>query len=177
MRITSLLLVVPGILLGWVAGAAAAGIGDFAGDWVGVATVSEGGSARAAREIDFKLSMPKNLGGGFLVLSLWHKPGRAIDVDNPARLRGFEFRPTGVAGHWRGQDRCVPESELGCAWARLDGRTLIVTTLAVDGDGRVETQVARRTLAADGIEGHFVSSVEGEVRRSVSGRLRRKNLE
>ena len=53
----------------------------------------------------------------------------------------------------------------------MRGRTLVISSLRIDPDGRHELQIYRRTLSGTGMTLDFERMVDGENVRRASGRL------
>jgi len=153
-----------------LAGAQAAGLEAFEGDWRGgsIDLVTPTPLGETLRELEVKINITKE--GGFVILSL-ARIGRAAKTAEAARIRGLEFKPSAMPNTFHAQQSCQPEGPTGCAWARLDGNRLIVTVMDMDKKGEIETQVTVRTLEAGQMKIHFQSHVEGQLRRELRGNL------
>lgn len=90
------------------------------------------------------------------------------------RESSFDFAPTGRPGVFKAVQSGDIASGQPYAWARLEGRTLIVYVMEVLADGTPATATYTRTIAGDEMTLTFMSSRAGEPMRVVSGKLKRK---
>lgn len=118
-------------------------IADFAGPWVG-RTDPDSDRTRNAT-----LLIERFAGDTFKITwtSFEKDPDEAGGVAR--RERSLLFRPSRVSGIWIADPSGDPFDMLG-AWARIEGRSLIVETTALDTEGRLERQTYRRTLTTGG---------------------------
>lgn len=168
------LAVLGGLFLGLTGASAqpAGGIGAFAGDWRGgsIDLVAPNPLGESLRDLEVKINVKPDR--SFVMLSV-HRVGRAAKRNETARVRAVEFKPSTVPNLWQAQPVCDPLGALGCAWARLDGSRLVVTAIDVDENGAIETQVTERVLEGQSMRIHFLSYLEGKVRRELRGNLQR----
>lgn len=153
--------------------AAAVDIKAFYGTWQGNA-VSE-----SAISVYFKLTsrdigfIAKPAGDGFEVQ--WNTIQRQSgDPNNPKeRLKSttVQFQPV-RPGVWRATGNSDPLGDSKpYIWARIEDQSLIVTAIAVDTAGRLESQTYRRTLSGTGMTLLFSRALDGETVRTAKGRL------
>lgn len=83
----------------------------------------------------------------------------------------IRFVPTERANVWRAAGSTDPLIDATYAWARIQGQTLTVHTLAIGEDGGYEMQIYNRTLTPLGMTLDFVAFRNGEERRTAKGRL------
>ena len=158
------------------AGVAAQGtvsISAFYGKWSG-SGVSESNVSLyfrlTSRDLDVSIA-PQ--GDGFVVDWTTVQRQRG-DPENPTPERKssvLRFVPTDRPNVWRATGSSDPLLDELYAWARLQGQTLTVHTLAITEDGGYEMQVYTRTLSALGMNLEFVAFRNGEERRTAKGRL------
>lgn len=150
-------------------------IAAFLGKWQGHALSESDISVDfqlTRRDIDVDI---KARGSGFKLT--WNTVQRQRgDPDKPIeKLRSttIDFREVRT-GVWRDVNARDP---LGApqpyAWARIDGRTLVVTVLQIEADGSDELQIYRRTLSGGLMELQFIRIVDGHQVRTARGRLGR----
>ncbi len=151
------------------------GIAAFFGKWQGHALSESDISADfqlTRRDIDVEIEASRS---GFKLA--WNTVQRQRgDRDKPTenlRSTSIDFRKA-RAGVWRDvQARDPLDAPQPYAWARNDGRTLVVTVLQIEPDGSDELQVYRRTLTGGLMELNFIRIVDGHQVRSARGRLGR----
>ncbi len=96
------------------------------------------------------------------------------DPDNPdvrEKSHALFFEPTDRAHVFQGAVELDPLAGWPFVWARISGNTLTVYSLLVHEDGSYEIQAYARTLSAMGMELHFTRVRDGELVRSVTGKL------
>ena len=158
------------------AGAAAqdtVSISAFYGQWSG-SGVSESNVSLyfrlTSRDLDVTIA-PE--GNGFVVNWTTVQRQRG-DPENPTAERKssvLRFVRTDRPNVWRAAGSSDPLLDERYAWARLQGQTLTVHTLAIAEDGGYEMQIYNRTLSALGMNLDFVAFQNGEERRTAKGRL------
>ena len=79
--------------------------------------------------------------------------------------------PTGVPGVFRGTGSGDPLAGGELCWARIQGATLKIFLMMVDGSGIYELQQYDRTLSGTGMQLTFTSLRDGDRVRTVKGRL------
>lgn len=157
----------------------AAELKDFAGDWAGsgvTETAGDSSPALAERELDVKIGLARE-GQGFLVLTFWQDAGVPNTPQTPLKTRGFDFKPSrNKPGQWVAQDTCDAANGQVCAFARLAGNSLIITSFEMAANGQTETQVFVRTLTMTGMSYSYTRSIEGWPVRRVGGVLTKKKI-
>ncbi len=125
------------------------------------------------RDLDIEI---RPEGNGFKITwtTLLRQGGAVGKPETRRRSTTRTFRPTAAPNvfHAAGAGNPLDGKEL--SWARLEGTSLIVHTMAVDPDGRYVIQSYTRTLSAGGMDLVFVRIEEGETTRTVNGRLIRE---
>lgn len=86
----------------------------------------------------------------------------------------FDFVPAGRANIFKAVQSGDIAAGQPYAWARIEGRSLIVYVMEVLADGTPSTATYTRTVAGDEMTLTFMSSKAGEPVRVVSGKLKRK---
>ena len=95
------------------------------------------------------------------------------DPANPSvrrRSATLTFTPTGKPNVYRARES-DPMSDGGYAWARLYKNTLGVYIVSIDANGVYELQRYQRTLSGGGMDIVFTRLRDGEVQRTVKGKL------
>lgn len=148
------------------------GIQAFVGDWRGgsIDLVTPNPLGDSLRDLEVKINARND--GSFVTLAL-ARVGKAGRTGEAARIRAMEFKPSKTPNLWQAQTACDPVGTEGCAWARVDGNRLVVTTIDADENGAIETQVTERVLEGPSMRIHFLSHVEGKPRRELRGSLQR----
>lgn len=93
--------------------------------------------------------------------------GRKID-------NSMTFVPAGKDNVYKAADSGDPIAKGQYAWARIDGRTLIVNVIEVGGEGQGRWQVYERRLTGDGMELTYRRLDHSGALRIVSGKLKRQ---
>lgn len=93
--------------------------------------------------------------------------GRKID-------NSFRFVPTAKANVFKSVDSGDPIEKGHYAWARVDGRMLVVNVIEVGSEGQGRWQVYERRLTGDGMELTFRRLDPSGALRIVSGKLKRQ---
>jgi hypothetical protein len=145
----------------------------FEGRWQG-SGVSESAVSIAfrmsARDLDVEV---RRNGDGFTMA--WTTVQRQKgDPNNPAPERKaseLAFSPSSRPGVWRAGDGVDLLAGGTYAWSRIEDSTLVTHVIGIDDEGRSDVQVFRRTLSGIGMELDFRRVVDGEVVRTVSGKL------
>ena len=81
------------------------------------------------------------------------------------------FQPSGRAGLWHDAQSTKAKAGDRYAWSRIEDNTLITQIIEVDGEGRSDHHVYRRTLSGSGMALEFRRLVDGELVRTVDGKL------
>jgi hypothetical protein len=170
--------------LGLVSPAVAGGelsIRDFAGDWRGVeVTNSDQAIAATPKDLDLQLS-PEGDGFRLNWIRLARAAGGGLERQKaeasfaPTDRPGvFAFRPgpTSLLGRLFGDPATAnPLEGKTLLWARLDGATLTVYSLAIDERGGFDLNRAARTLADGKMTLQYTRRSENDVILTVEGRL------
>ena len=151
--------------------ARAQGISDFAGRYAGQAIVRNRDSLYfgvSARDLD--MTVATGAEGGFTLT--WTSVSRE-GAETRRRSQTIVFVPAGKPGLWKAADAGDPLAKGEYAWARLDGRKLVVTIVETGG-GRGALSVYERTRTAAGIDLVYRRVTETGAVRLVSGKLARQ---
>jgi hypothetical protein len=150
----------------------AAGIKEFYGRYVGQGVAKNRDNldfARSMRELDTTIE-PAGA-DGFTVR--WTTVIR--DDDGGRKIENsFTFAPAGKANVYKAADAGDPVAKGSYAWARIDGRTLVVNVLEVGDEGQGRWQVYERRLTGDGMELTYRRLDQTGALRIVSGKLKRQ---
>lgn len=150
----------------------AAGIKEFYGRFVGQGLAKNRDNldfARTMRDLDTIIE-PAGA-DGFTVK--WttvirdEEGGRKIE-------NSLTFVPSGKANVFKTADSGDPIAKGHYAWARIDGRTLVVNVFEVGQEGQGRWQVYERRLTGDGMELTFRRLDHSGALRIVSGKLKRQ---
>jgi hypothetical protein len=95
----------------------------------------------------------------------------SLDQEEHLHARTLAFDAADKKNIWAAQSSCDSFMTEACAWARLEGKTLVVTTFGLLPDGRCEMQTYRRTLVGQNMVLGFSRVVDGQVVRTVTGTL------
>ena len=161
--------------------AEAAGLDQrFIGNWSGTASITDYASGdQKAMNREIVIDIRKVGNEGFEVYNSLVTTTSETEMKVVAGRTGPSamhtiFQPTGVPGHWAAQKTCNdPAKKIGCAWARLDGDTLVIDLFAIDKDGVGQLSSNKRTLTADGMKITFRRMANGEVSRIAEGTLKK----
>ena len=169
LRFFVLIALLPMVLaLGGPGGAAAqerqASLADFAGPWVG-RTGPDSDRARNGTVL-----IERFAGDAFRITwtSFEKDPDEAGGVAR--RDRSLLFRTSRMPGIWIADPSDDPFDLLG-AWARIEGPSLIVEAVALDGEGRLERQTYRRTLERGGLQLLYRRWLDHELDREITARF------
>ena len=151
-----------------------AAIKDFAGQWVGkatVETVTPTDFPTSVRDVGVTVTLAAD--GGFALE--WSTVKREKgDPERPDEAVGdteLAFIPAGE-GRWTAGDANPADGK--ALWtARLDDQTLIVSGYVIMEDGQAELQTYQRTLDGDAMALNYTRVVDGAVVRRASGALTR----
>ena len=121
-----------------------AAIAPFAGPWAGRTDPG------AQRERGATLLIEPFAGGEFRITWTNFEADTSASGGVARRDRSLLFRPSRAPGVWTADTAGDPFDLLG-AWARIDGRALVIEMVALQPDGRLERQSYRRTLTGDGL--------------------------
>ena len=167
-----------GVAVALLAGGAAAAAEDlpiaaFAGRFAGTGIAKDEISKyfeETIRDLDVSI-VPE--GGGF-ALSWSTVLRQGGDPDNPdvsENAHALFFEPTGRPNVFQGAVEIDPLGGWPFVWARIKENTLTVYSLLVHEDGSYEIQTYDRTLTGLGMELRFTRVRDGELVRSVTGKL------
>lgn len=164
------------LLLAFAAGTASAqdlAIAAFNGHWQG-SGISESEVSEnfrlTSRDIDITIAVS---GNGFALTATTVQRQKG-DPSNPRAVRKSttrEFQSSGRAGLWQAVGGQDPAGAGGYVWARIKERTLSVFSVRVSDDGGSEMLVYDRTLSGSGMKLEFRRLVDGNLLRTVKGRL------
>ena len=143
-----------------------ASISDFMGPWVGR---SQPGSDRERAATVLIETAPDN---GFKVTWANFESDPAGSGEVTERERTLVFRPSKVNGIWLSEPSKDPFDTLA-AWARVEDRSLIVSTAALRSDGRLERQSYRRTLTKDGLALEYRRWLDQDLDRQIDAEFLR----
>lgn len=150
----------------------AAGIKDFYGRFIGQGVAKNRDNldfARTMRDLDTIIE-PAGA-DGFTVK--WTTVIRDVEggrkIDNT-----LTFVPSGKGNVYKASDAGDPVAKGQYAWARIDGRTLVVNVLEVGDEGQGRWQVYERRLTGDGMELTYRRLDHSGALRIVSGKLKRQ---
>lgn len=179
------------VLLPWMAlalmafgspSAAASPYDKFVGEYLGEGIsegLSENGDELTKRDLRVEIK-PK--GEGFVVtwVSVTHKDNGKLK----RKSYTVHFKPKGKSGLYGSAMRSdmfgnqVPMDPLEgdpYVWARISGDTLFVYALLITEEGGYEMQVYERTLSPNGMDLTYSRVRDGEMMRTVRGKLKRVN--
>jgi hypothetical protein len=153
--------------------ASASTIEEFSGQWLGKGITENRGNRFADRDLDVTIE-PTN--HGFTILWKTSKTTRKNGVDNVGLWSiTVPFVETNRTGLYRGEISSDPVSGSPYMWAHLDGRVLVVNSIAISDQGVLEQQRYVRTLAAaDEMELRYTRSLDSDVVSSVLAILNRE---
>ena len=86
----------------------------------------------------------------------------------------FDFVPAGRPNIFKAVQSGDVAAGQPYAWARIEGRTLVVYVMEIAGNGTPAMATYTRTVAGDEMTLTFMSTRDGEPMRVVSGKLKRK---
>ena len=150
----------------------------FIGEYFGEAISDTRGGAISRRDLEVKITRIRN---GFNVA--WVAVTRRADGRVKRKAYTIDFRPTTRERVFESAMRKdlfgnrVPHNPMRgdpYVWARIEGDTLSVFAMLVTDRGGYEMQVYHRTLIETGLDVHYTRLTEGEVKRTVQGKLGRK---
>ncbi len=181
-----LLVLIFGLTLGQVASAQAA-IERFFGDYVG-SGVAERDGAATTQQRDMDVSLESYKDKGFTLK--WITVVRGNDGERTGddiRRREIEesFLPSESnpnlfilaprGGLFTKAELPNPLEGDPMRWATIDGDTLSVYSLGINGDGRSEMQIYHRTLTDNGMDVSFLRLQDEEIQLRVVGELVKTN--
>lgn len=150
----------------------AAGIKDFVGNFKGQGIAKNRDNldfGRTLRDLDTTIETAGE--GGFMVK--WTTVIR--DVEGGRTIQNvMNFVPAGKPNVFKAVDSGDPIAKGQYAWARIEGRTLVVNVLEVGDEGQGRWQVYERRLTGDGMELTFRRLDQSGALRIVSGKLKRQ---
>lgn len=81
------------------------------------------------------------------------------------------FQRSGRPGVWQDAQSARGKAGDRYAWSRIEDNTLITQIVEIDDEGRSDLHVYRRTLSGSGMALEFRRLVDGELVRTVDGKL------
>ncbi|BCW88558.1 hypothetical protein sos41_16990 [Alphaproteobacteria bacterium SO-S41] len=166
------------VAVGFIVGSAAAeaaGIGDFAGQWVGKVTVETLGPTDFPTSVrDSGVTLTPDDKGGFTLE--WSTAKRETgDPEDPTEKVAdtqVVFVKDEAANRWHAEGG-DPAKGQPLWYARLDEETLIVTGFARLEEGQAQLQTWRRTLEGESLGLSYTRVLDGVLTRRASGALTR----
>ena len=156
-----------------IASAQDAAVAAFFGHWQG-SGISESEISlnfrMTARDLDIVIA-PQGNGFSLAWTTIQRQKG---DPNKPEAVRKSSeviFQPFGRAGLWHNSQGGQPLAGGTYAWSRIEGNTLITQIVEIDADGRSDLHVYRRTLSGTGMALEFRRLLDGELVRTVNGKL------
>jgi hypothetical protein len=152
--------------------ARAQGISEFVGRYSGQAIVRNRDSLYfgvSARDLDMTVTAGPE--GGFTLT--WTSVTRQ-GAEQRRRAQTIVFVPSGKPAIWKAADAGDLLTKGEYAWARLEGRKLVVTIVETGGVARGALSVYERTRTAAGIDLVYRRVTESGAVRLVSGKLARQ---
>ncbi len=177
-----LLMMIAGLALGTTASLADdATIGQFSGGWRGAEVNASGGLALTPQDLDIRIR-PDN--DGFRID--WTGFARRDDGQLTREKVEASFSPTDRPGVFAfspgGKSllgRLFADPATGnplkgetLLWARLEGKTLTIYSLAVNSRGGFDLDRYARTLTEDGMTVRYTRRIENEHVLTIEGRLK-----
>jgi hypothetical protein len=155
------------------AGASASTIEDFSGRWLGKGITENRGNVFADRDLDVTIEPTNN---GFTIVWKTSRTTRKNGVDKVGLWSvTVPFVETDRTGIYRGEISSDPVSGSPYMWAHLDGRVLVVNSIAISDQGVLEQQRYERTLSADNeMELRYTRSLDNDIVSSVLAILNRE---
>lgn len=153
--------------------ASASTIEAFSGRWLGKGITENKGNVFADRDLDVSIEPTDR---GFTILWKTVKTTRKNGANN-VRLWSITvpFAETDRNGIYRGEISSDPVSGSPYMWAHLDGRVLIVNSIAISDQGVLEQQRYVRTLSANNeMQLRYTRSLDGSIVGSVLAILNRE---
>lgn len=146
--------------------------GKFSGSGIAHSEDSAYFSA-TVRDLDVEI---RPEGNGFKVTwtTLLRQGGAIGRPETRRRTSVRTFRPTATPNVFHVAGSGNPLEGKEASWARIEGTSLIVHSMAINEGGRYVIQSYTRTLSGNGMDLAFVRIEEGETTRTVNGRLVRE---
>jgi hypothetical protein len=152
-------------------------IDHFVGRWVGTGVTENKGSTSetetADRHIQFQLRKTTR---GFTII--WSTIKRSVKKKARKKKQSTtseNFSRTTLPGLFKLVSRANPMCGGRFRWASINGKTLVVHSIAVSSDGVLEHLIYARTLVSrDEISLKFSRALDDQVVRRVTGTIRRK---
>jgi hypothetical protein len=151
-------------------------IDAYFGDWQGKATAtSETDEDFPTSARDIAVTVAASDLGGLLVSwsTLQRQKGNPSAPLEVMKSTTVEFVPAPTPNTWRAKTDVDPYSGGILYWARLDGSGLVISSFAINADGKPELQTYRRRLTGSDMRLEFTNVNDGKLVRSVKGTLRR----
>lgn len=151
-------------------------IDDYFGDWQGTATAtSETDEDFPTSRRDIAVTIARSDIGGFLLSwsTLQRQKGNPNAPLEVMKSTTVEFVPAPMPNTWKAKVEVDPYSGGVLYWARLDGTGLVISSFAINADGKPELQTYRRRVTGTNMRLDFSNITDGKLIRSVKGSLRR----
>jgi hypothetical protein len=151
-------------------------IDTYFGDWQGTATAtSETDEDFPTSKRDIAVTIARSDIGGFLLSwsTLQRQKGNPNAPLEVMKSTTVEFVPAPMPNTWKAKAEVDPYSGGVLYWARLDGTGLVISSFAINADGKPELQTYRRRVTGKEMRLEFSNVTDGKLIRSVKGSLRR----
>jgi hypothetical protein len=151
-------------------------IDTYFGDWQGTATAtSETDEDFPTSKRDIAVTIALSDIGGFLLSwsTLQRQKGNPNAPLEVMKSTTVEFVPAPAPNTWKAKAEVDPYSGGVLYWARLDGTGLVISSFAINADGKPELQTYRRRVTGKEMRLEFSNVTDGKQIRSVKGSLRR----
>lgn len=158
--------------------AAAEGIAQFAGDYVGSVEVAKADGSTVPRDVSVSIRETRK---GFVLK--WTSTTEKDDGRRKTKSYEIEFLPSERDGVFTAAMRqnvfghAVPLDPMDgdpFVWGRITGDTLTVFSMFIHPNGDYEIQQYDRTLAEGGLDLVYVSRLNGEPKRNIETFLTRQ---
>jgi len=148
----------------------------YYGDWQGTATAtSETDEDFPESKRDIAVTLAKTDLSGFVLSwsTLQRQKGNPKAPLEVLKSTTVEFVPAPTANQWRAKADSDPYNGGILYWARLDGSGLVVSSFAIDKEGKPEFQTYRRRIVGKDMHLDFSNVSDGKIARTVKGVLRK----
>ena len=149
---------------------------SFFGDWQGVAiAMSETDEDFPTSKRDIAVTIAKTDLSGFLISwsTLQRQKGNPKAPLEVMKSTTVEFVPVPTQNQWRAKADADPYNGGVLYWARLDGSGLVISSFAINQDGKPEFQTYRRHIVGPEMKLEFSNVKDGKFVRTVKGSLRK----
>ena len=160
-----------------------AGINDFSGDWRGVelrVSGEDGKAAPTAEDLNVRLRR-EDVGFQMSWIGFERKGGEGLKrqkfeasftpTDRPGVFAFNPGKPSLLSRLFADPATGNPLKGETLLWARLQGATLTVYSLAIDGHGGFDLDRYARTLTGNGMTVSYTHRIENDVILTIEGRL------